>query len=69
MTASLLAAACGGGAKSSGLNKGGGVPPPPPNVGGGVANPADPGAAAPKIEYSKDAKKDYESAYAAFAEN
>jgi tetratricopeptide (TPR) repeat protein len=59
-------AACGGGAKSSGLNKGGGVPPPPPvvNNGAGASGPAG-----PKVEFSKDAKKDYEAAMQTFAAN
>jgi tetratricopeptide (TPR) repeat protein len=60
-------AACGGGAKSSGLGKGGGVPPPPAVVkqdGGGATGPS-----APKVEFSKDAKKDYEAAMQTFAAN
>lgn len=59
-------AACGGGAKSSGLGKGGGVPPPPSVVKTGDGGS---GANAPKVEFSKDAKKDYESAMQTFAAN
>jgi len=59
--------ACGGGAKS-GLSKGSSVPPPPQVIkdtsGGGGDSPA-----APKVEFTKDAKKDYEAAYASFAQN
>ena len=65
--------ACGGGAKSSGLGKGGGVPPPV-NVGGNTATDATAGTAAdvknqPKVEFSKDAKKDYEAALESFKAN
>lgn len=56
--------ACGGGAKSSGLGKGGGVPPPP-----SVVKQGDGGGSAPKVEFSKDAKKDYEAAMQSFAAN
>lgn len=63
--------ACGGGAKSSGLGKSGGVPPPP-NVKGGATD-ATAGTAADmktqKVEFSKDAKKDYEAVLAVFVEN
>ncbi len=55
--------ACGGGAKSSGLGKGGGVPPPPT-----VPNTSN-NANGPKVEISKDARNDYQSALAAFQAN
>lgn len=60
---------CGGPAKGSGLGKGSDVPPPPnvPTAGSGVAAPGQPMAA--KVEISKDARKDYESAMAFFAQN
>ncbi|MFN0246877.1 MAG: hypothetical protein ACKV2T_08205 [Kofleriaceae bacterium] len=54
--------ACGGGQKS-GLNSGGGSVPPPPNV------PAAGGAQVEKREVSQDAKKDFQSAAAFFAQN
>jgi tetratricopeptide (TPR) repeat protein len=57
-------AACGGSAKSSGLGKGGGVPPPPAVVKDGAT-----GTSAPKVEFSKDAKKDYEAAATTFMAN
>src|SRR5215207_10186731 len=60
-------AACGGGAKSSGLGKGGGVPPPPAVVKTDTNTPAGP--AAPKVEFTKSAKKDYEAAMSSFAAN
>ncbi|HLL25467.1 MAG TPA: tetratricopeptide repeat protein, partial [Kofleriaceae bacterium] len=67
----LALAACGGGAKSSGLGKGGGVPPPPPNVSNNAAGDATSGTVGdaknqPKVEFSKDARKDYEAAVATF---
>jgi TolA-binding protein len=68
-------AACGGGSKGSGLKGGGGVPPPPSvggNAGGG-GNDATAGTAGDmkvqKVEFSKDAKKDYEAALASFEQN
>lgn len=63
---SALLVACGGAAKTSGLGKGGSVPPPPPVV----TAPATPdGAPVAKREISTDARKDYESALAAFAQS
>lgn len=59
---SATVVACGGGAKTSGLGKGKGVPPPPPVVGAGANGTSKP-------EFSKDAKKDYESAMAFFTQN
>src|SRR5687767_213446 len=63
--------ACGGGSKS--IKSGGGSVPPPPSVGGNSANDATAGTAADvktqKVEFSKDAKKDYESALEAFKAN
>jgi tetratricopeptide (TPR) repeat protein len=59
-------AACAGGQKKvkSGLGEGGsGDVPPPPNVGDGKGKPDE------KQEFSVDARKDYESAAAYFAEN
>ncbi|MDQ3364549.1 MAG: tetratricopeptide repeat protein [Myxococcota bacterium] len=56
--------ACGGGKASTGLKAGGGVPPPPP-----VSSGTDSGPTEPKREFSKDAKKDFEAAYAGFATN
>jgi len=58
-------AACGGSPKS-GLKGGGDVPPPPPNV---KSENTPAGKEAPKREISKDAKNDYQSAMAFFAEN
>jgi tetratricopeptide (TPR) repeat protein len=60
--------ACGGGGKSI---KGGNVPPPPKDVGGNQATDATAGTVGdtknqPKVEFTKDAKKDYEAAYASF---
>ena len=66
--ATLLAsglAACGG-APKTGLKAGAEVPPPPPNV---KSENATPGKAEPKREVSKDARKDFEAAAAAFAQN
>lgn len=65
-------AACGGGGKS--VKSGGGNVPPPVNVGGNNATDATAGTAAdqkntPKVEFSKDAKKDYEAALEAFKAN
>src|SRR5688500_391554 len=61
--------ACGGGAKSSGLKGGGGVPPPP-SVGATDATTGTAGdVKTQKVEFSKDAKKDYESALEAFKAN
>jgi len=59
--------ACGGSPKS-GLAKGGGVPPPPPNIGGG-GGATEGGPPVEKREISTDARKDYESAMAFFAQN
>ncbi len=58
--------ACGGGQKAgSGLGKGKDVPPPPPVM---TAETPE-GKPEPKREFSNDAKKDFESAYASFAQN
>jgi tetratricopeptide (TPR) repeat protein len=65
--------ACGGGAASSGAGKGGGKASIPDISGGNAAKDATSGtakdqAAAPKVEFSKDAKKDYEGVVAKFQE-
>ena len=62
-------AACGGSGKN--VKSGGGSVPPPVNVGGNSATDATAGTAAdtknqPKVEFSKDAKKDYEAALESF---
>jgi len=63
----LAAAACGGAPKGSTIGTGK-APPPPPDLkaGNDIAAPGQPAAA--KVEVSADAKKDYQSALAAFRE-
>jgi len=62
----ITAAACGGGQKTGDTAKGGGVPPPPQIAKGGAEATAT-GPQAPKVEISKDARKDYQEAVAFFA--
>ncbi len=63
--AAMLLAACGGGPKKgSGLGAGKDVPPPPTVL---KTDTSTPGKTVPKREVSQDAKKDYESAMANFA--
>jgi tetratricopeptide (TPR) repeat protein len=64
----MAAAACGGGQKTGDTAKGGGVPPPPSLAkgNGGGAEITATGPQAPKVEISKDARKDYQEAVAFF---
>ena len=66
LTITLLAAACGGVQKTGGTAKGGNVPPPPQIAKGGGAEITATGPQAPKVEISKDARKDYQEAIAFF---
>ena len=65
LIAMMAAAACGGGQKTG--SGGGSVPPPPsiPKANTGDINSTGPSA--PKVEISKDARKDYQDAVAFFA--
>ena len=65
LAASALAAC--GGAPKTGLKAGADVPPPPPN--GQERELGRPARPEPKREVSKDARKDFEAAAAAFAQN
>jgi tetratricopeptide (TPR) repeat protein len=69
LSAGLALAACGGSQKS-GLKAGGDVPPPPSVETAHTPTNAKGGAAPvePKREVSKDARKDYQAAYAFFME-
>src|SRR3954471_21934475 len=68
LIAMMAAAACGGGQKTDSA-KGGGVPPPPALAKGngtGAAEITATGPQGPKVEISKDARKDYQDAVAFF---
>lgn len=67
----LFAAACGGsqGSRTSGLGAGTGAPKPPDvTAGGGTGNGGTP-TEVKKVEFTKDARKDYEAAAAFFSES
>lgn len=66
LIALMMAAACGGSQKTGGGN----TPPPPPAIGKSSdgLQPAQPGQTAPKQDISKDARQDYQAAYAFFAD-
>jgi tetratricopeptide (TPR) repeat protein len=67
LIAMMAAAACGGGQKT-GSGGGGGSVPPPPSIGkgNGGAEITATGPQGPKVEISKDARKDYQEAVAFF---
>lgn len=62
----MAAAACGGGQKTGSGGGGGSVPTPPSLKGNGGAEITATGPQGPKVEVSKDARKDYQEAFAYF---
>ena len=63
----MAAAACGGGQKTGSGGGGGGVPTPPALAKSNTGDINSTGPTAPKVEISKDARKDYQEAVAFFA--
>jgi tetratricopeptide (TPR) repeat protein len=66
LIALMTAAACGGGQKPGSGGGGGAVPPPPQLKSGGTGDISSTGPTAPKAEISKDARQDFQAAYAFF---
>ena len=62
----MAAAACGGGQKTGSGGGGGSVPPPPQIAKANTGDINSTGPTAPKVEISKDARKDYQDAVAGF---